>query len=205
MDVYQTPFLDHNSKFLILTKNIDQQFQRELKFFLHQQMSILNFVIVFEKFDEVYVDFNGNPSQPLKFDKLNDFVQEIFPDQLKNLVGHRHSILVMEEPPRVTLENGSPRTKYNYFFKAIQSIEGSKASYKIISGELKYVRDGIVNWFEERQFEIMINIIFALNTAAPKLMTYEEHGFCVFVPNAEVTSFAGEIFLLVNFIFFNSS
>jgi hypothetical protein len=200
LDFSQKPFLDHNSKFLVITTRNDEAYLKHAKKFLSFDLSILNFAILSLKSDNVFVDYNNNHGDSLELDLIEcDLIDKLYPNQFKN-VKSRYFIAVHPDPPRVIVTNGDVFNKYGYFFDISASMEQSKFSYILIAveGKVNKVAAAIQELMIKRKIEFFLSSVLSTRTAAPKLLTYEETGSCVLVPNPEAAALTEEIFFLVN-------
>lgn len=180
-----------------MTTRNDPKFHNDLKKNFNDNLSIINFAVLLTNNDGILIDYNKNPGKPHELNYISgNLLDKLHPDQFK-IMTHKHYIAIHEEPPRVTLVNGKPRTKYNYLLKYITTLENSKYSFLVLSGSMKQLSAKIKEFYEKRRFEMIISLFLAINTAAPKLMTYEESVFCLLVPNPELKSLGEEIFFLV--------
>lgn len=158
--------------------------------------SILNFAILFEESGTIYVNIN-DAKQPLQLESLkSDLVQTIYPDHLKTYKGQTFNFLAYNEPPAVTIQ-GRVISKYNNFLAVIEDLDGLKSAFMVLKGNIKKIGEVIMDFFGARRYEMTINTFFMFETAAPKLMTYEQTGYCVLVPKHELASMKGGIFFLV--------
>lgn len=77
-------------------------------------------------------------------------------------------------------------------------MEKSKTSFFLLSGSVNRVEALVQEFFQTKKIEMLISTFFSIKTAAPKLMTYEETGFCLLLHKTELKSLGEEIFFSVN-------
>jgi len=142
------------------------------------RFGFLNVVIVHEtaahdiRF-ETYLSLDGEPSQ-----ELNDFdTALIFPDKLKNMAGCAYKIVVYSQIPKLVIQQGSPKSPYVHFVKMIQKVQNATIVYTIIKNEME-----LANYWASRQLDLTLNTGIQMYSREPKLITYEEAGYCALVP-----------------------
>lgn len=199
LDYYQKPFLDHNSKFLILTSSVGQNFTSELKDYLNK-VPIENFVILQMTFDEVLIDFNDYQLEtPIEID--DELIDEIYSKKLKKYPYHVHNIFAVGQVPRVILVNRVMFSKLDGFLQTMAMIEDSRINYITIidKNEInsKHVSKILLELTSKRMFELTLNTLVEPNHVAPRLMTYEEGAYCLMVPKQTMISKKKRLFLKV--------
>lgn len=195
-DYYAKPFLNHNSKYLILTQNNSSLFVNQISSIL-KSLSIANFAIMRDSPMSLLMD-QTRTLESSKNVNLNNY----FP-KLKLGLNWTHSVFVYEQMPTVRFENGRLRTKFKHFLNAINGFESSKMNFKTIKNmggtDLKTLHLVLMNLIQMREIEIAINTMIVTQNAATQLMTYYENGYYSVVPLPKKNSMAEIIFFKVKF------
>jgi hypothetical protein len=178
---------------LILTNDYRPNFFAGLKQALSYE-SVFNYAILFELDSRVFVDFYNNDKAPFALRNVNrPLIERIYPDHLKNLQGTTHTIFVHQQPPRVKIENNKVQAKLVMFLKtAVQALEKSEIKFRSLSyiseSSPDYLKDYVNHLFNKREIMMTLNTLMKTQITTPKLMTYEETGFCPMVPLLEKES-----------------
>jgi hypothetical protein len=179
----------------------DKVFHQNIKVVL-THLVITRFAILFEEAERVFVNYNsGHPFELQNIE--DDLVQKIFSFHTKS--SDVQTILVYEERPAIRFYDGKVISKYGYFLDIIQKREGLNIQYRAIGGTLTNVKTFYAQLFSQRRFEMTFNSFFRVLTAAPKLMTYDEFGFCVLVPKPEADNIIKGVLLEVSVQIFESN
>lgn len=188
MDIHKTPYLNHNSKFLIMTTRSDQMLQEEVKIYM-KVISILNPAIIYENSGVVY----AGPKP------LNDGnILKVFSNPLENLKGQEIKVFVFNQIPTVTVSEGQIQSSAMTFMRTYAEKDNLMLSFQYfgeIEEAMKVMRELAVSW----EFEMSLNAFESDAEKMPKLMTYEESGYCVIVPYGRGKSYKENIFLKVRF------
>ncbi|CAG9806900.1 unnamed protein product [Chironomus riparius] len=113
----------------------------------------------------------------------------VFPDKLNNMNGSSYLIALYHQPPRIIILKfiSAPML---YFFHALRKVQN--ASFKL--NVLKNTSMLGPLWVQ-RKMHLTLNTASILDTPEPKLMTYEEKGYCAFIPIPPKVSLAKVIFI----------
>lgn len=171
---------------MILTNDRRPNFFAALKHALNSD-GVFNFAAIFEFQSRVYVEFNNNQNGPLTLSQLGEnLISKIYPDHLKNLKGQTHKIFVHQQPPRVTIVNGKARSMLTHFLDIIKKIENSQIRFGSVQNIDKASSDTLNSFISDlldrKEIMMTLNTMIKSIDYAPKLMTYEETGFCPMVP-----------------------
>jgi hypothetical protein len=185
-DLETKPLLSHNSKFLLLVSEHTNTNNTKRHDALSITHSITHFAIIFEASGDVYVD-HYRINRPYNFKKSltvlkGDVASRLFSSDFKNLGGYKHKILVYEQIPRVQYKNHKMNTKLTYFIDAVSKVENSKMEYLDVSDLPDKRLQRFRNATRDRKYELTLNTQISFPNLTTKLMTYEEDGYCVFVP-----------------------
>ncbi|KAL7013021.1 hypothetical protein ACKWTF_015154 [Chironomus riparius] len=135
---------------------------------------------------ETYLNLGGEPSM-----ELNDFDSFlIFPDKLRDMAGYGYKIVVFSQIPKVIIRGGYPKTPLVYFMTMIQKIQNATIWYEAIRDEIE-----LSNYWAAREMDLTLNTGIQINSNEPKLMIYEESGYCALIPKPTEISIGQVIFV----------
>jgi len=154
---------------------------------LNQQLNYLLFFINFGFLDAVVVHENVAGSIQFvvftsvtgQFSIFTDQVDQslIFPNKLRSMDRYQYKIIVYDQPPRVKIKNNVVSTPLLYFLQAVASVQSSRPSLFIID-DYHHMKD----YWIERKMHLTLNSGVTIGNSEPKLLTYEEAGYCALVP-----------------------
>lgn len=191
-DLNRTPFINHNTKFLLLTSNYNINFYLMLRN-VFDIISITNFATLLDNSENIFV-LNTFPPRPDKFSSYP--LNEIFDKSHKINKNQTHTIVVHSEPPNVVIHRGI-RSIYVKFLQIIQQIEGSNMNIRIIKSLAKS-SEYITRIPENRDVMLGINTEKTSLEITPKLFTYKMLSFCILIPIKNEKSLGGNILLKVS-------
>lgn len=168
------PFLNHNSKFLMVTKNpsVKASFKP-----LMNLLPIINFAFLIEDANKIVLDRNN-------FDKTFYSADvDPFPDQIESLKHQTHEIFAIIQPPRVRIESGRLRSKMLHYLNIVAKLDNSKMNFKVMQRSDEGIKD-LEYAILGRNFMLTLNIL-AVQNEVPKLLTYEANEFCPIAPIKE--------------------
>lgn len=187
IDYYFKPFVNHNSKFLIIASNKSLNVQRNLEF-----LSIVNYVVIYELNTQVLILANDGSNLPRRFKDLSsNSYASLYPEHSIVLKNQTHKIFVHQQPSKVDVHDGNVHSDLTHFLDLITKIDGSKflypknpiLDYKNVNLIIKEFVDFVVN----RTYEMTLNNFVQLPEGSPRLMTYQQdQGFCVLVPKNSI-------------------
>lgn len=158
-----------------------------IKIDLSQQYQVLDMFSHFGFIDVAIASENEDDVDIAVMRKLRDSMsiyrnvyksKIIFPDKLKNLNGYAYKVVIHQQPPRLVIENRTIRTPLSNFLSIIGKVQNATFNFFAIND----YRDLAIVW-EKRQMDLTLNDAIAYPTAQyPKLLTYEETGYCALVP-----------------------
>lgn len=180
----QTPYLDNNAIFLILTSHYDEKSLQET-FKTLDQLSVVNLRVLTEK--------NGTTllRKPL--------------NQSKKYI---HKILAFDSPPRVKIRNNKIRSRMTHFLDIVSKIENSTMDYQIMPGKNEtLIRRELDRFIENGSYQFILNLATTGDLKKPCLSNYEEKGFCSLIPvvKRQRGLMKNEFFIKVRSSFFKKS
>lgn len=117
--------------------------------------------------------------------------------------GTLHSIFIYQQPPLVRFTDGKFRSKFMHLLESIEKIEDSKVKMTAVKNQkgldLKFINKAFHDIVANRAMEMTLNTLIVTRTGPPKLMTYEENGYCPVVPIPKKISMAKIILLKVKY------
>ncbi|CAG9811086.1 unnamed protein product [Chironomus riparius] len=123
--------------------------------------------------------------------ELNDVGTElIFPDKLRNMFGYPYKVYVYSQIPKLIISHGRPLTPLAHFMSAVQKIQNATVLYKVLKHETL-----LKNVWMDRLMDLTLNTGYKFYTSEPKLMTYEDSGYCALIPLPSETSYSQLIFI----------
>lgn len=189
--------MNHNSKFLILSSNLNGKFHNSFRNFF-DSLSIVNFADLFEDSRGVFV-FPNLLTQPFLLNENS--LDAIFLNHMKEDTKLVHTFIANQEPPNVILDDktSSVRSKFMPFLRIMKSIENSQIKVLRIFGASN---DNILakeEILENRNVFMGLNLETGSMDKTPSLFTYEEVFYCAIVPIKNQKAIGENIFLKVNF------
>lgn len=164
LDSHDIPFLNHNSRFFILTMNFTLEFRQKIAAVL-EELSITNYEIILDTTMDI---------------KSTNLIEET-PKKSSNLT---HNILACYQSPIVIVKGNQVHSKFMHFLKVITETENSTLNFTLYSKNttMTTIYDDFNRLMSERKIEISLNTWTLKNDASPKLMTYEQSGSCAIAP-----------------------
>jgi len=154
---------------------------------LNQRINILSFLTNFGFLDVavVYEDLAGGiqvvvfTSVTGRFSIYSYQVDQslMFPDKLRSMDRYQYKIIVYDQPPRVKIKNNVISTPLLYFLQAVTSVQNSRL-YLTVIDDYHLMR----NLWYDKKMHLTLNTGVIFNHPEPKLLTYEESGYCALVP-----------------------
>ncbi|KAL7012863.1 hypothetical protein ACKWTF_015083 [Chironomus riparius] len=140
-------------------------------------------------FEVKYTDSIVTEPDTTKVKTLSIAGDNFFPDKLKNSKGYPIHIPVYNQPPFVSIKSGNVANKMTKFVEILEQKMNAIASYHIVKGQSEIKR-----YAQQRKANLALNKI-RMPLDAPKLLTYEENGYCALVPKPPKTSVTELIFI----------
>lgn len=116
--------------------------------------------------------------------------QVIFPDKLRNMVGTPYLIPVYPQPPRVFITGIRVNSKLRFFLEAIREHQNSNYKFVLLQNSA-YLHD----YWVSGKMHLTLNTATIFNAAEPKLLTYEETGYCALIPHPKRQSYLRLVFI----------
>ncbi|CAG9811081.1 unnamed protein product [Chironomus riparius] len=183
---------NHNAKIIFLINNLIDaatlsQIVNTLKLF-----GIQNFVLVYEHKNEVFVlVLDYIKRKVTRHLSTKSFYQDIFYNKLNDLHGYPYRIVACAQLPRVIIENMTIHSALLYFLQAVAKIQNGNLWIRVLNN----CKDVIVYW-KQRLMDISLNTAVEVYfPSIPKLLTYEEIGYCALVPLPQTNSLFQSIFI----------
>jgi len=180
------------SKVLLIIRgdNKPQLSSQILKSFRH--LGFLNVAVVHNAFNRLYVDYAKDISMGLYATSDLSKPKWFFLDKLKNLKGYPIKIACISEQPRIKIQSHQMSGPMVYFVKILRE----KMNGNIIFPRIWTV-DDIANLWMSKNMHLTLNTAIRMPRTdhAPKLLTYEENGYCALVPKPPRTSVTELIFI----------
>ncbi|KAL7035799.1 hypothetical protein ACKWTF_008564 [Chironomus riparius] len=116
----------------------------------------------------------------------------LFPDKLKNLMGYKYRIVVYNQLPRLMMKDGNVQSSMTYFMDAVAAKQNATIQYIQIENHKDFSE-----YWEDREMDLTLNtgVTFVNTGSFPKLLTYEETGYCALVPLPSKVSLSEMIYI----------
>lgn len=188
---YKSGIFNHMSKFLIVTssQNITNFHLALLQLFF--TYGIFNVALICEQNSIIQTAIIKSVKMDISVMQREYLSDKIFPDKLIDLSGFAYRVVLFMQPPRVVIKNQGLKTLYNLFVMAAAQKQNSTSQFILIPK-----MTDLESYWLQRKMDLTLNTALVMNSDFPKLLTYEENGYCAAVPRPQKTSFFKVIFAL---------
>lgn len=152
--------------------------------------SILNYAILYESKNIIMCIFMETVKGNLIATADISNSQDIFYDKLKNLYGLAYKIPLCSEPPRVYFHNREVKSAMMTFMTVVAKLQNAVIKLYLLDDCFE-----ILKFWKNRWMDLSLNTAISVSDASdPKLLTYEESGFCALIPLPQKKSLTQVIF-----------
>lgn len=176
----------------MVTTDRKQQFFAAIKQAFYND-GVCNYAIIYEAYSNVFVEFYNNQEGHLTLSQIEDeLIEKIYPNHQKDLKGLIHRFFAYQQHPMVTITKGLVKSKLSHFWRLLEKFENSDVRFGYVEKDNEVstvaLTNLMVNILNKRQVQMILNTMIKFTGIAPKLMIYEETGYCPLVPLPEKDS-----------------
>lgn len=149
------------------------------------KQGIMKMILVCEKNDRILTIARNEIKKFFGYMDV-DNPEILFPEVLKNLNGNSYQVLIYEQVPRVFGSSKAVQSNLIYFLAAVVKKQNARVNVIKVDGPRNLIEP-----YKNRKMHLTLNDGAVLTNAKndPKLLTYEETGYCALIPRPKSSSF----------------
>lgn len=175
-----TPIFDHMAKFIFVYSQPPLVVSQHNTVALFAKLGIFKIILICESSNRIYTLARKHINQIIYYGDMTD-PKILFPDVLKNLEGNYYRVLVYQQVPRVIIKSNKVQSELGEFLKIVVMKQNAVINLKVVNGPTD-----VINYYNNRAMHLTINTAAVINYDDkfdnPKLLTYEENGYCALIP-----------------------